>query len=297
MGAACKLAGVLWVLCGMPNFCRFMRLYWTELVQGDYGKIIVDPVRLEVFRGPREYDVLVPVSPRAVSAQGSSELLRVGQMQVPEGRTYIEVIARTEQVVGTQQYCEDQIDRVVAQLSAILSPYLFTTEVWRGWLSDKRQVLGEAWFALAEQVNFSPHVVQGAVHDFGRALRVDPDIDARFTLMSKLFARAVATEPGEERFLWLWTVLEVFPMRGTSDIQPIGRYLSQVLGRPAAQVKEKLGIGRLFGARSRLVHDGKLPYDKPSLAIALNKLEAIDRVVIRALGGLAYSGELDTFPV
>jgi hypothetical protein len=125
----------------------------------------------------------------------------------------------------------------------------------------------------------------------------DPDIDSRFTLMSRLFARALATEPGEERFLWLWTVLEVFPMRDTSNIQPISDYLSGVTGRPAVEIKSKLGIGQLFRARCQLVHDGRLPYGRPELGAVLQKLEMMDSTIIRALGGFLYGGELEQFMV
>jgi hypothetical protein len=125
----------------------------------------------------------------------------------------------------------------------------------------------------------------------------DSEIDGRFTLMSKLFARALGMEPGEERFLWLWTVLEVFPMKNTSNIQPIGDYLSRVTGRPTAEIKEKLKIGQLFGARSSLVHDGKLPYEPRELGPVLRRLEGIDSAIIRSLGGLPYSGELEEFMV
>jgi hypothetical protein len=270
-----------------------MKLYCTELVQADYGKAIADPVRIEVFRGPREYDVLV--GPRIVASGTTSAVLKPQRMRVAEDRTYIEIIARTEEAFGRRQYCEDHIDRVVAQLSAIVSPRLFEMEVWSGWLCDQNGLFGDSWLMTVHPVSFNPKDVEGRINAFRRAVSADPDIDARFTLMSKLFARAVATEPGEERFLWLWTVLEVFPMKDTSNIQPISDLLSRVTGRPAAEIKERLGIGPLFGARSSLVHDGKLPYGRAALGAVLKKLEAIDSAVIRSLGGLPYSGELEEF--
>lgn len=270
-----------------------MKLYWTNLVQTDYGKAIADPVRIEVFRGPREYDVMV--GPRIVASGTSSTLLQSQRMQVPEGRTYVELIARTKEAFGKREYCEDHIDRVIAQMSAVLSPHLFEMEVWSGWLCDQNELFGDQWALFANPVKFASQDLGNRISGLRRAVSAQPDIDARFTLMSKLFARAVATEPGEERFLWLWTVLEVFPMKNTSDIQPISEYLSGLTGRLAAEVKEKLGIGWLFGARSRLVHDGKLPYEQGKLGAILARLEAIDSAVIRSLGGLPYNGELEEF--
>ena len=277
----------------MPQYFKFMKLYWTNLVQVDYGKVIADPVRIEVFRRPREYNVLV--GPRVVAAGMQSTLLQHQHIVVPEGRTYVELIARTKDAFGKRQFCEDHINRVIAQMSAILSPHLFEMEVWSGWLCDPNEMFADSWVLTAHPVAFAPEDLEGRINAFRRAVSADPDIDARFTLMSKLFARAIATEPGEERFLWLWTVLEAFPMKDTSDIQPISEYLSRLTGRPPVEVKEKLGIGRLFGARSDLVHDGKLPYDRDKLGVVLQRLEAIDCVVIRSLGGLPYNGELEEF--
>jgi len=270
-----------------------MKLYWTDLVQTDHGKAIADPVRIEVFRGPREYDVLA--GPRVVASGTSSTLLQHQRIRVPEGRTYVELIARTKEAFGKRQYCEDHIDRVIAQMSALLSPHLFEMEVWSGWLCDPNELFGDSWVLTANPVKFAPEDLQRRINGFRRALSARSDIDARFTLMAKLFARAVATEPGEERFLWLWTVLEVFPMKNTSDIQPISEYLSGLTGRSPAEVKDKLGIGRLFGSRSDLVHHGKLPYERDKLGAILHRLEAIDSAVIRSLGGLPYNGELEEF--
>jgi len=147
-------------------------------------------------------------------------------------------------------------------------------------------------------VNFKTEDVERQIESFRRALTANLDVDySRFTLMSNLFARALLMEAGDERFLWLWTVLEVFPMKETSDIRSVCDHLSSVTGRTAAELKEKLRIGRLFGARSDLVHNGKLPYEGDELGSNLRKLECIDCVVLRSLGGLAYTGELDEFMV
>jgi len=48
-------------------------------------------------------------------------------------------------------------------------------------------------------------------------------------------------------------------MRNTSNIQPISEHLARTIGHSPDEVKNKLDIGRFFGARSDLFHDGKLP--------------------------------------
>ncbi len=278
----------------MPKFVRFLRLYWKDLITVN-AKIIVDPVRVEFFQGPRGYDVFERVTPPVVRVGVERTLVTPQHLEIPGDRTYIEFIVRTNESFGRRQYCEDQIDRVVTQLAAILSPALFTKEVWTGWLSDSEQFVGDLWLMTAQAATFKADELQKQVAAFRAAVVNDADMEQRFTLMSKLFARAVAIEPGEERFLWLWTVLEVFPMRDTSNIQPISEYLSGTTCRPLAEIKDKVDIGRLFGARSSLVHDGKLPYSYGELGPVLKKLEAIDVTVLRSLGGLPYAGQLEEY--
>jgi hypothetical protein len=48
-------------------------------------------------------------------------------------------------------------------------------------------------------------------------------------------------------------------MRDTSNIRPIAEHLSRATGQSLAKIQDKLDIGRLYGARCSLVHDGKLP--------------------------------------
>jgi hypothetical protein len=279
----------------VPKFSRFLRLYCTDLVTVR-AKLIADPVRVEFFQGPREYDTFVRVSPPIVRAGVDRTLFASKRMVVAAGElSYIEIIARTEQQAGRRQYCEDQINRVVTQLSAVLTPALFNFELWSGWLSDSEQAVGDGWVGTAPLVQFEPADLEKQIESYHLAVAGDPDIEQRFTLMSKLFSRAIATEPGEERFLWLWTVLEVFPMRDTSDIRPISDYLGKVTGRPPTEIKAALALGNLFGSRSDLVHDGRLPYGRENLGEVLVRLEAIVTTVLRALGGLPYAGQIDKY--
>jgi hypothetical protein len=281
-----------------PRFAKFMRLYWTKLLPDENVRVVADPVRIEVFRGPRQYKILIPGAPRviALGQPVSAPVVITQTLEFPKDQTYIELTVDTDKEIGQREYCEHQIDRIVTQLSAILSPKLFDAEVWRGWLANHGVGYVNSRFIVVQPVTFNPNDLENQIEGFKTTLAAKHDVDERrFSLMSKLFSRALGMEFGEERFLWLWTVLEVFPMKATTDIQPISDYLSRVTGRSVDEVKAKLDLGRLFGARSILVHDGTLPYTGSELDRVLGKLESIVRVVIRSVGGLPYTGELDSF--
>lgn len=279
----------------MPGFSRFLRLYWTDLIPDTVGTVIADPVRVEIFRGPRTYSTFAKSSPSVVRAGVERTIAIPHAITVPSDRVYIELIARTREDSGHREESENHINRVVTQMAALLSPQLFYDEVWSGWLSDSSQLRGDMWIMQGDPVPFSASQLEKRLGAFRRALRTKGEADRRFTLMSRLFSRAVTLPPGDERFLALWTALEVFPMEDTSDIRPISTHLAQIVGLPASDIKKRLGIGRLFGARSTLVHDGVLPYDTTGLADAVKRLELIALVVVRALGGVPYAGELDEF--
>lgn len=278
----------------MPDFLYFVRLYATDLT-GVSCKIISDPVRVEFFEGPRSYEMFIRVCPPVFRLGKDNTIASIKTLQLAGDQFFIEFKARTEDFDAKRQFCEDQIDRVVAQLSVMLSPALFSFRLWEGWISDGKQLPSDFWLRGEYEIKFEPEDLKKDMASFTKVLSADQDLNTRFTLMSKMFSRAQGIEPGEERFLWLWTVLEVFPMKGTSDIKPISEYLSKIVGIAQRDVKAKLGIGLLANARADLVHDGKLPYTREELAVIAMKLEHIDITVLRSLGGLPYAGHLDKY--
>lgn len=278
------------------GFYRFLKLYRTALIESAGSHVVVlDPVRIEVFAKERTYEVLAQTSPLVMPTGQATNILESKAFTVPAANSYIEFVARVKDPSGARELCENQIDRAVALLSAILTPDLFAHEVWRGWITDGVLLAADAWLKLVAPISISGDAIREHADRFRRALRKDSDLDRRFTLMSKLFARAISMRPSEEKFLWLWTVLEVFPMRDTSNIAPISDLLSRIISKPAVDLKAKLQIGQLFGYRSALVHDGRLPIELKDLGSVLGKLEAIGLVIIRFAGGMPYQGELNQY--
>jgi hypothetical protein len=113
--------------------------------------------------------------------------------------------------------------------------------------------------------------------------------------MSRLYIRQAGWPPSEEKFLWLWMMLEVHPMRNTTDIRPLVQFFADRLGRPEAETKSRLELGKLFGVRSDLVHNGTFPSDHKTVGQLLNKLEKCCVEAIRALLGYPYEGALDQY--
>ncbi len=84
-------------------------------------------------------------------------------------------------------------------------------------------------------------------------------------------------------------------MKDTTNIKPISAFLSSRVGLPASVVKERLGIGRLYGKRCDLVHNGVLPETQRELLNINRKLECMCEEILRAVMGFSYDGRLDRY--
>jgi hypothetical protein len=124
---------------------------------------------------------------------------------------------------------------------------------------------------------------------------------ARFALAARWFQRANDSTNSIDRVLFYYTVLEVFPAAGTSDVPgAVARFLAERVyaGATPADVKARLNLGRICGFRGEIVHDGKAsvaPDERATVDEHVKRLQAIARTCLRVLAGLAPGSELDRF--
>jgi hypothetical protein len=209
--------------------------------------------------------------------------------------------------------CERNIDDATTMLSAIYGPHFLDSLVYRGWLIKDEWGILHSWIQPSDQ---SKITIDGkALFDmFSIAMATvgaDDDISSRFSLMSRFFTKSLSYSVSEEKFLLLWTILEIFPMKSTSNIKPVNECLAKILNLDPKTVAEKLEIGKLYGVRSALVHNGTFTidveivegyYDKDSelghyhhTSEVVGKLECIVHEIFRYMCGLPYSGLLNKY--
>ena len=85
------------------------------------------------------------------------------------------------------------------------------------------------------------------------------------------------------------------PHDGHDSIRPVSELLAHIIGRTPELVKERLGVGRLFGLRSDLVHNGKLSLSREQLGEVIEKLDNICVAVLRHISGEPYRGTLEKY--
>lgn len=275
---------------------KFLTIFKTSLVEGTPLKVISDPVKIEIFKGPRTYRV--PYQQSSILPQGHDSLIsRDANLVLDPSSYHIVLTARTDEKnpIDSRKLCEDSIDRIITSLSIIYKPEIFGDLIYRGWLLEGKTGVMEAWLKVSEPVALNEYALSSELKDIIEKQSRDADILNRFTLMSRFYLKALIERPSEEKFILLWTILEIFPMKDTTNIWPITEHLARITGLEANDIKVKLDIGRLYGSRCNLVHYGQFDISIKDMGIVFTKLENIVYEILRTMIGLTYSGSLNRF--
>ena len=279
----------------MTNYDHYFAVFRTEVLRSGVHTLVLDSVKVEVFREERTYRVS-EYMPSVIPAITDLEACIPARdpLTLPSNFQHIVLTTRTKAGrTGGQKDCEAALDEAISVLSAISSPDLFRIQVFRGWLQNSTMPGFGCHLRFVDPVSWAEKKIASDYRGAKAAISRNSALSDRFSLMARFIAKGLAETPGEEAFVWLWTALEVFPMVGTTDIRPISEFISGYVGLPAESVKNKLKIGWLFGMRSQLIHYGKLPLTEADAFSALGTLELVVRAVMRHSAGMPYDGELD----
>lgn len=95
-----------------------------------------------------------------------------------------------------------------------------------------------------------------------RSIENSPEVDRNRIRLSLRWYQNASYDIGVDSFLKFWIAIETLSMPDTTNIRPINKALASVYGISNHQSVEKYLIGRIFGLRSRIVHEGeKIPID------------------------------------
>jgi len=262
------------------------------LIRSSPSKVVVDPVTVHFFSGPRAFQV--PLQAASVLARDAAvSIAQNVDLSLPAGR-YIAIVVRTDahDPYVAKKFCDDYLDETIANVSLIHDPGLFVHQVYRGWLLDQDRAIVEAWVQVKDSFAIRPDV-ESILVSMREEQGKNGGMPARYRLMARFFAKSLLLNPGEEKFFYLWTMLEIYPMTDTSNIKSVSDLLGTIVARDAQTVKERLGIGQLFGVRSRLIHDGEFSVPVSELGDTIVRLESICIEVLRKMSGMNYSGSLE----
>ena len=280
----------------MSGFFKFLIIFKTNLIKEAPQKIISDPVKIEFFKEARRYKV--PFQLSSVFPKGENGLIsKDATLVLNKESHHIALTVRTKETnpYRASKMCEDEIDRIITILSIIYKPEIFSDLIYRGWLLEERKAIMEAWIKVVEKISVHGKPLSDKLMAIKKKQSLDLDLLDRFKLMSRFYSKSLALKPNEEKFILLWTILEIFPMKNTTNIKPTSEHLATITGRQPEKVKEKLGIGRLYGLRCDLVHNGRLNIDIKEIGEVFSRLENIVLEILRNMSGLPYSRSLDKY--
>jgi len=283
----------------MTRYHHFAAIFTTTLIREEFKKVIVDPVKFEFFKGSARSFSIPAVSGRIFPVDMESTLLMTPvTLAVNPNSYYIAVIARSDEpkVRVALKHCEDAVDRGITGLALLFKPYIFDRLVYRGPVIEGNAMSAGFYARRENPVALDPAKLKIDLETMQNLHSAfEGDLRQRYSLMARFFSKAVALEPSEEKFLFLWTVFEVFPMKDTSNVRPLKEFLSEILGHSVEEIDKKLLIGRTYGLRSDLVHDGKLDLTPEELGKLVERVENICLVVLRSISGHSHSGLLDQY--
>lgn len=291
-----------------------MAIYRTNFVKGRFAKLLFPPTEIEFFAGPKSFQIPVQKSFKFPD-QEERTIVKVTELKLDAGQVYVKIATQTSlrDPQEAQFICAKHVDNSATLLAAIYGPYFLDSLVYRGWLVEDGWGVLHSWIQPANQPKIRIHKdsLLDMLNTANVKLNQGEDVSNRFALMSKFFVKSMSYSMSEEKFLLLWTILEVYPMKSTSNIKPISECLSRILDLDADVIKEKLELGRIYGLRSSLVHDGIFNIDMETMEISddknldltyfrrkseiLGKLECVVHEILRYMCGLPYSGLLDKY--
>ena len=191
----------------------------------------------------------------------------------------------------------------VASLIALRFPHVLDEKFYEGPVNthDMKMLWDEGPRTLTVSPGITPsELLEGLASDMSFAQQLNPEKRTRFQLASRWYRRGCEAMNLADKFLFWWTVLEIFPGQGTTNIvRSVKRVLSeQVCSQLSPQeVGDKLRIGRIYGERKRIVHEGRafVAFDDQQFQELLKRLQAITAVCLRLLCGLPPGDDLQEY--
>ena len=288
----------------MNNIYQYIAVFKTALINSAPHKVVSPPVKIEYFSGDRtiviphqDIRIIVP-PPKQDSGFQIPFLPGIKLLLNKNDGPYLSISVRTkanrEEAYKAKQFCDQHIDLTISYMSFTYSPSLFAIQVYRGIELDEDEPEMNFMLLMENPVSL-PDDLSDSLSSSRLELSKDKDHYSRYLLMSRFYAKSILVYPGEEKFLYLWTILEIFPMKDTSNIRAIHDYLGGYMNKDSALAKDKLGIGKLYSIRCNLVHDGRLDIPGREESETFQRLELICLQILRSLNGLPYSGALEMY--
>jgi hypothetical protein len=189
-------------------------------------------------------------------------------------------------------------------------PGLLAEKVYEGTVDEPGRFIfmGEGPLRISAQPDRDPKdVADRMATDFGHVEGLPEAERARFQLAARWFRRGQEAINPVDRFLFFWTVLEIYPA-GKQRKQPkrpkvaniASKFLREHLYQDLSdeQIKKKAKIGHIGGLRDDIVHQGWAFVKREKeeeFSDHLERLETIAATCLRILAGMPPGDDLNKY--
>ena len=214
----------------MSGFYKFLSIFETTLAKTAPSKIIFDPIRVEFFSGSRSFDIPIQ-NALILPLRGEDIIAQNGKLILSNTFKYVSIAVRNKE--SNRVFFEDSLDRMITNLSLIYGPGLFAKQIYRGWQLEENKKIIEAWVQFQDSFDTFDIIEEDAtlkLKTIFKAQNSNDETRERLNTMARFFKKSILLPPSEEKFLYLWTILEIFPMKDTANIRSISQFLSKRIG-------------------------------------------------------------------
>ena len=163
---------------------------------------------------------------------------------------------------GSESLIRARVTELVGLLIAVFGPNIAYRRLFDNIVmpqTNQRTVIGESFRNPASMP--APNIGYGMIHraiDAQQAMRQLPQLEQnRLSLSLRWYAEAQHAR-GVDLFLKLWFAIEALGMSDRDNVRPVIEALSRSYGIASKDAKKRFAVGRLFGFRSRIVHQGEI---------------------------------------
>src|ERR1041385_5956863 len=157
-----------------------------------------------------------------------------------------------------------------AETRAKISSYLGFVAAFQGRNNSQHRLFESIFLFPEDKVsNFSPVVENpflfptpslsetalNLIHSANQNLLLFEESKRNRTLLSLRWFEQALFDSGIDAFLKFWIAVETIAMPDT-DIRPLNESLAKAYGETIQNIQDRFRIGRLFGLRSKIVHEG-----------------------------------------
>lgn len=255
-----------------------------------FGDAAKGSIWLRGYRVMRVSNEQVPAGPKITDLGDVRAVLLFGTIQYQDSRSArIEVISETEWhyeapeirdaprgcylllltpyfvngAGGDEPAVRARLDSAAGLFAALSGPnlvyrHLFDNEV----AVDEERVSGVSE-AIRNPLSMpAPHVTDSDLATIAQAetriAELDEATQNRTRLSLRWFLAAIDEQSGVDAFLRYWIALETLSMPDTTNIRPLEEAVCRSYGVPYEEGRRRFAIGKVFGLRAAIVHDGRM---------------------------------------